>query len=44
MSENGKNNHGLCGEGIKDLQKTHSEDGVDLTNIKNVVGRTCKKN
>lgn len=34
MPENGKNNHGLYGEGIKDLQKTHSEDGVDLTLIR----------
>jgi len=34
MSENGKNNHGLYGEGIKDSQKTHSEDGVDLTLIR----------
>ena len=34
MSENGKNNHGLYGEGIKDLPRTHSEDGVDLTLIR----------
>ena len=34
MSENGKNNHGLYDEGIKDSQKTHSEDGVDLTLIR----------
>jgi hypothetical protein len=34
MSENGKNNHGLTGEGRKDSPKTHSEDGVDLTLIR----------
>jgi hypothetical protein len=34
MSENGKNNHGLPGEGIKDSPRTHSEDGVDLTLIR----------
>jgi hypothetical protein len=34
MSENGKNNPDLSGEGIKDSQRTHSEDGVDLTLIR----------
>jgi hypothetical protein len=34
MSENEKNKHGLSGEGIEDSQKTHSEDGVDLTLIR----------
>jgi len=34
MSENGKNKYGLSGEGIKDSQRTHSEDGVDLTLIR----------
>ncbi|KPL04175.1 MAG: hypothetical protein AMJ73_04515 [candidate division Zixibacteria bacterium SM1_73] len=34
MSENEKNDHGLSGERTKDLQKTHSEDGVDLTLIR----------
>ncbi len=34
MPEKGKNNHGLYGEGIRDSQRTHSEDGVDLTLIR----------
>jgi hypothetical protein len=34
MSENGKNDHGLYGEGIKDSPRTRSEDGVDLTLIR----------
>jgi hypothetical protein len=34
MSEKGKNNHSLSGKGIKDSQRTHSEDGVDLTLIR----------
>ena len=33
MSKNGKNNHSLHGEGMKDSPRTHSEDGVDLTLI-----------
>ena len=33
MSKNGKNKRGLHDEGIKDTQRTHSEDGVDLTLI-----------
>ena len=43
MSENEKNNHGLYGEGIKDIQETHSEDGVDLTLIRWMLSMTPEK-
>ena len=34
MSKNGKNMRGLHDERTKDSQRTHSEDGVDLTLIR----------
>ena len=43
MSEKGKNNRGLSGEGIKDSQRTHSEDGVDLTLIRWMLSMTPEK-
>ena len=43
MSENGKNNHGSYGEGIKKSRKTHSEDGVDLTLIRWMLSLTPKE-